>query len=90
VRQGASTPPPWQRMGDEVYGADGARVAEAVRQQDAALVVAAPLLLAALKRQVKNIERWLETGAPSGPEESKAIYEQMKAAVCAAEPASKT
>lgn len=73
-------------MGDEVYGANGKRVAEAVRQQDAALVVAAPLLLAALKRQVENIERWLETGIPSGPEESKALYEEMKAAVNAAEP----
>lgn len=76
-------------MGDEIYGADGKRVAEAVRQQDAALVVAAPLLLAALKRQVENVERWLETGIPSGPEESKSIYEEMKAAVNAAEPEGK-
>ena len=86
MRRRLNTPPPWQRMGDEVYGANGKRVAEAVRQQDAALVVAAPLLLAALKRQVENIERWLETGIPSGPEESKALYEEMKAAVNAAEP----
>jgi hypothetical protein len=77
----AHTPGPWARFGDEIYGADGARVAEAVRTQDAPLVEAAPLLLAALEVQVANIERWLETGIPSGPDESRAIYEQMKAAV---------
>lgn len=89
MKQGVNTTHPWQRMGDEIYSADGARVAEAVRQQDAALVLAAPLLLAALKRQIENIDRWLETGVPSGPEESKAIYEQMKTAVDAAEPVRK-
>ena len=77
----AHTLGPWIRFGDEIYGADGARVAEAVRAQDAALVQAAPRLLAALEIQLANIERWLETGVPSGPDESRAIYEQMKAAV---------
>lgn len=38
-------------------------------------------LLAAAERQLANIERWLETGEPAGPEESKAIYEALKVAV---------
>lgn len=39
------TPGPWRAFGDEVYGADGARVAEAVAERDKALVLAAPHLL---------------------------------------------
>ena len=42
------TPKPWLALGDEVYGADGARVAEAVAKRDMALVLAAPDLLEAL------------------------------------------
>lgn len=42
-------------------------------------------LLAAVKLQLANIERWLETGVPATAEESKAIYEQLKAAAEAAE-----
>lgn len=42
-------------------------------------------LVAALKRQVANIERWLETGEPASKEESHAIYDQMKAALALAE-----
>lgn len=38
-------------------------------------------MLAALRRQRLNIEHWLETGIPAGPEESKGIYEQIVAAV---------
>ncbi|HMR09223.1 MAG TPA: hypothetical protein PKA88_25760 [Polyangiaceae bacterium] len=80
----APTPGPWRRFGAEIYGANGDRVAEAVRAHDVPLIESAPLLLDALSVQVANIERWLETGTPSGPEESKAIYEQMKAALEAA------
>lgn len=45
----AHTPCPWTAIGDEVYGADGSRVAEAVASRDKALVVAAPTMLVALK-----------------------------------------
>lgn len=47
---------------------------EAMRESHDALVEA-------LARQVKNIERWMESGIPAGPEESKSIYDQMKAAL---------
>lgn len=49
------------------------------------MIDAAPNMLAALRRQLANIERWIETGIPATPEESKSIYEQMKAAVDKAE-----
>lgn len=42
-------------------------------------------LLAALRRQLANIERWLDSGVVATPKESKSIYEQMKAAVAKAE-----
>jgi len=42
-------------------------------------------LEAACRRQVENIERWMKTGEPAGPKESKAIYEQLKAALRAVE-----
>ena len=38
-------------------------------------------LVAATRRQVENIERWLETGTPAGPEESKTIYDAMTSAL---------
>ena len=47
---------------------------------NARLIAAAPDLLAALVRQLENIDVWLNTGAASGPEESRSIYEQMRAA----------
>jgi hypothetical protein len=53
--------------------------------RNAKLIAAAPDLLSACKRQIANIERWLETGAPASPEESKSIYDQMVAAVAKAE-----
>ena len=43
------------------------------------------VLSAACRRQVENIEHWLETGEPAGSEESKAIYEQLEAALRAVE-----
>jgi len=42
-------------------------------------------LEAACRRQVANIEHWLETGEPAGREESKSIYAQLKAALRAVE-----
>ncbi len=45
ARMRKHTPGPWNAVGDEIYGADGHRVAEAVR--DIELVRAAPELLAA-------------------------------------------
>ena len=45
------------------------------------LIEAAPRMLAALQRQHANIERWLETGEPAGPDESREIAEQIKAAI---------
>lgn len=41
-------------------------------------------MLAALRRQVENINRWLETGVPADAEESRSIYDQMVAAIAAA------
>jgi chromosome segregation ATPase len=38
-------------------------------------------LYGACTRQVKNIEAWLETGEPAGPDESKSIYEQLCKAI---------
>ena len=39
------------------------------------------VLVAATRRQVENVERWLETGTPAGPDESKAIYDAMTSAL---------
>jgi len=55
------------------------------QSSNANLIAAAPNLLAACKRQIANIERWLETGVPASAEESKSIYDQMVAAVAKAE-----
>lgn len=38
-------------------------------------------LVAATRRQVENVERWLETGTPAGPDESKTIYDAMTSAL---------
>lgn len=35
----------------------------------------------ALERQIKNVERWMETGVPAGPEESEDIYQEMVSAL---------
>ena len=65
---------------------DGVHEREAKETRaNAYLIAAAPQLLAACKRQVANIERWLETDIPANAEESKSIYEELKAAVKAAE-----
>lgn len=48
---------------------------------NAYLIAAAPDMLAALQRQAANIARWLETGIPAGPEESRQIAEQINAAI---------
>ena len=39
------TPGPWRLVGDELYGADGSRIAEAVNARDATLIAAAPEML---------------------------------------------
>lgn len=46
------TPSPWTKMGDEIYGADGARVAEAVAERDVQLLLAAPEVQQALRELV--------------------------------------
>ena len=43
------------------------------------------IMLAALKRQQANIRRWLETGIPADADESRAIAEQIDAAIKTAE-----
>lgn len=73
----------------EVLDAKRNGVARVHEEEDAAIIVRAcnahDAMLAALRRQVANVERWLETGVPAGPEESREIYEQMKAAIAKAE-----
>lgn len=61
---------------------------EARAENDGLDPAAVPVLLAereglleACKRQVENIEHWMETGIPATPEESRSIYEQLKAAI---------
>ena len=49
----AHTPGPWTQMGDEIYGADGTRIAEAVTMRDALLLTAAPDLLASVERLLR-------------------------------------
>lgn len=48
---------------------------------NAALIAAAPDLLTATEAWVAAMDKWLETGIPSTPDESKAIYEAAVAAV---------
>lgn len=52
---------------------------------NALLIYAAPEMYEAIKRQIENIEKWLETGKPADEEESKSIYDQMVAAINKAE-----
>lgn len=54
-------------------------------EANARLVAAAPDLLEACKRQVANIEQWLETGVPASADESQQIYNALKAAIAKAE-----
>lgn len=47
------SPAPWKQFGDEIYAADGTRIAEAVTVVDAPLLTKAPRLLAALSKLVE-------------------------------------
>ena len=47
--------------------------------------VAYDLMLAALRRIRDNWQRWLDTGKPSGPEESEEIWNQTNQAIALAE-----
>lgn len=49
-----------------------------IRREAAAEIRA---LRSAITRQVRNIERWLETGVPADATESREIYEQLKTAI---------
>lgn len=51
---------------------------------NAHLLAAAPELLSATEAWIAAMDRWLETGEPASPEESKAIYEAAVAAVAKA------
>jgi hypothetical protein len=53
-------------------------------EANARLIAAAPDMLAALQRQSENIKRWLNTGIPAGPAESKSISDQIDAAIAKA------
>jgi hypothetical protein len=55
------------------------------QQANTDLIVAAPEMYAALKRQQDNIRRWLATGVPATEEESKQISDQIDAAIAKAE-----
>lgn len=48
------------------------------------VLAASPLMYKALSRIHDNITRWLATEQPAGPEESRAIYEEIAAALAAA------
>lgn len=50
------TPGPWTAVGDEIYGSDGTRIAEAVRTSDMSLLLAAPELLEALNLMATIID----------------------------------
>lgn len=69
----------------DLYDAAKARIAEleqalsrSNQAECSALEARIQVLEAAVRRQVENIERWLETGEPASAEESKSIYEQLK------------
>jgi hypothetical protein len=46
-----------------------------------ALCTAIETMRLAIKMQVLNIERWLQTGVAAGPEESRDLYERLCAAI---------
>ncbi len=50
------TPGPWVQMGDEIYGADGTRIAEAVTMRDVLLLTALPDLLHAARQALAVLE----------------------------------
>lgn len=50
-------------------------------ESDTWLLAAAPDLLLATEAWIAAADRWLETGVPSTPDESKAIYDAAVAAV---------
>ncbi len=54
-------------------------------EADGRMIIAAPAMLAALKRQQANIRRWMIDGIPADAEESRSISEQIDAAVAKAE-----
>lgn len=56
------------------------------RTEIGAEFAAAHQMREAIARQVANIERWMETGAPADADESRSIYEQLRAALAAATP----
>ena len=74
-----------------IKGSSGEQIAQVrVRDRDLAIYLVKAVnsheaLVEALTRQIGNIERWRETGISAGPEESKSIYDQMKAALKLAE-----
>lgn len=52
-----------------------------VAENEAKLQEHCDRLESAARRQVQNIEHWLETDEPASPEESRSIYEQLKGAL---------
>ena len=72
---------------DQLHAYAAAKTAELqaecarLREKLAAASNANSELCGACTRQVKNIEAWLETGEPAGPDESKSIYEQLCKAI---------
>lgn len=74
------TPGPWKMFGDELYGADGTRIAEAVSERDAPILRAAPGLLAALKELVQ-----MDDDCQYVDEWSPDVWERARAAIAKAE-----
>lgn len=65
------------------WKAEGAQITPLYINQAecSALEARIQVLEAAVRRQVENIERWLETGEPASAEESRSIYEQLRDAI---------
>jgi hypothetical protein len=57
---------------------------DAERRKLVEFLAASPLMYKALVRIHDNITRWIATEQPAGPEESRAIYEEISAALAAA------